>query len=59
MAVLVPGVVSDHLSLPQKPLLAHSIGLYRLLNGLGLRSVVQRVVLPTAYLEPIRGLDRR
>lgn len=58
MAVLVPDVVSDHLSLPKKPFLAHSIGLYRLLNSLGLRSVVQRVLLPTEYLGQIRALDK-
>ncbi len=59
MAVLVPDVVSQHLSLPKKPLLAHTIGLYRLLNSLGLRSVVQRLLLPTEYLGQIRGLDKR
>lgn len=58
MAVLVPDVVREQLSLPQKPLLAQTIGLYRLLNGLGLRSLVQRVLLPTEYLEQIRALDK-
>ncbi|GAB3720855.1 oxygenase MpaB family protein [Spirosoma lituiforme] len=57
-AVLVPKQVSQRLSLPQKPLLTHTIGLYKVLNALGLRSVVQRVLLPTDYLEQIRGLDR-
>jgi hypothetical protein len=57
-AVLVPKQVSQRLSLPQKPLLTHTIGLYKVLNALGLRSVVQRILLPTDYLEQIRGLDR-
>lgn len=57
-AVLVPQQVSQRLSLPEKPLLAHTIGMYKVLNTLGLRSVVQRVLLPTEYLHQIRGLDR-
>ncbi|AUD00414.1 oxygenase MpaB family protein [Spirosoma pollinicola] len=57
-AVLVPKQVSQQLALPTKPLLAYSIGLYKVLNFLGLRSVVQRVLLPTDYLDQIRGLDR-
>lgn len=56
-ALLVPEVVRQHLQLPQKPLLASTIGLYRILNGLGLRSLVQRVLLPTEYLAQIRSLD--
>ncbi|TAE25269.1 MAG: DUF2236 domain-containing protein [Cytophagales bacterium] len=57
-ALLVPDVVKAQLPLPAKPLLAQTIGLYRLLNGLGLRSVVQRVLLPTEYLDQIRALDK-
>lgn len=56
-AVLVPEQVRQQLGLPQKPLLAYSIGLYKLLNVLKLRSVVQRVLLPTDYLGQIRSLD--
>lgn len=59
MTMLVPDVVRERLSLPKKPLLAQTIGLYQLLNGLGLRSVVQRVLLPTEYLGQIRALDKR
>ncbi|WP_019986804.1 oxygenase MpaB family protein [Rudanella lutea] len=58
-ALLVPRAVSERLPLPQKPVLAQTIGLYRILNGLGLRSVVQRVLLPTEYLDQIRALDKR
>lgn len=57
-AVLVPKQVSQQLALPEKPALSYSIGLYKILNGIGLRSVVQRVLLPTAYLDQIRGLDQ-
>jgi uncharacterized protein (DUF2236 family) len=57
-AVLVPEQVRQLLDLPQKPLLTHSIGMYKLLNKFGLRSVVQRILLPTEYLTQIQGLDR-
>ena len=56
-AVLVPEQVSRLLGLPKKPLLAYSIGLYKVLNALKLRSVVQRVLLPAEYLDQIRNLD--
>lgn len=58
-AILVPKQVSQLLNLPQKPLLAYSMGLYKILNTLGLRSVVQRILLPTQYLNQIRSLDIR
>ncbi len=58
-AILVPKQVGRLLGLPRKPLLTYSIGFYKVLNALGLRSVVQRVLLPTAYLDQIRGLDRK
>lgn len=58
MSMLVPEPVRVMLKLPEKPLLASTIWLYGVLNSLGLRSVVQRVLLPTEYLEQIRGLDR-
>jgi len=58
-AMLVPDVVRQRLDLPQKPLLARTIGLYKFLSAFGLRSVVQRILLPTEYLAQIRGLDRR
>lgn len=58
MSILVPESVRVMLKLPAKPLLASTIGLYGVLNSLGLRSLVQRVLLPTAYLKQIRGLDR-
>ena len=57
-ALLVPRQVRTLLQLPQKPLLATTIGLYKLLNRLKLRSFVQRALLPTEYLGQIRDLDR-
>jgi uncharacterized protein (DUF2236 family) len=56
-AILVPEQVSRLLNLPQKPWLTGSIGLYKILNTLGLRSMVQRALLPTEYLTQIRNLD--
>lgn len=56
-ATLVPERVGQLLDLPKKPLLAYSIGLYKVLNAFKLRSVAQRVLLPTEYLAQIRGLD--
>ncbi|GAB3989336.1 hypothetical protein GCM10028807_14020 [Spirosoma daeguense] len=57
-AILVPQQVSTLLDLPKKPLLTYSINLYTLLNALGLRSLVQRVLLPSEYLQQIRSLDQ-
>ncbi|GAB4033511.1 oxygenase MpaB family protein [Spirosoma gilvum] len=56
--MLVPKQVRHLLELPQKPLLNYSLGLYGLLNAIGLRSFVQRVLLPTEYLAQIRALDK-
>ncbi|MBD2755303.1 oxygenase MpaB family protein [Spirosoma validum] len=56
--MLVPKQVSRLLDLPKKTLLTYSLGLYGMLNTLGLRSLVQRVLLPTDYLDQIRALDR-
>ena len=56
--ILVPNQVSQLLDLPKTPLLTYSIGLYSILNTIGLRSWVQRVLLPTEYLEQIRNLDK-
>lgn len=58
-AILVPKQVSRLLGLPSNPLLNYSIGLYKILNALHLRSVVQRLLLPTDYLDQIRALDRQ
>jgi len=57
-SILVPEPVSQHLGLTPDPILPHSISLYKLLNALKLRSVVQRLLLPTDYLAQIQGLDQ-
>ena len=57
-SILVPDVVRQHLAMQPDPVLPHTLGLYKLLNALRLRSVVQRILLPTAYLAQIRDLDR-
>lgn len=57
-AVLVPEPVSRLLALPKNPPLSYGIGLYKVLNAAGLRSVVQRILLPTEYLAQIQGLDQ-
>ncbi|GAB4044288.1 oxygenase MpaB family protein [Spirosoma litoris] len=56
--ILVPEQVRQLLNLSNKSLLNYSLGLYSLLNALGLRSVVQRILLPTQYLDQIRSLDQ-
>ncbi|MFD2933286.1 oxygenase MpaB family protein [Spirosoma flavum] len=56
-AILAPEQVSQRLALPKKPLLAYSLGIYKVMNTIGLRSIVQRVLLPSAYLNQIRSLD--
>ena len=56
--ILVPNQVGQLLDLPKNPLLTYSLGLYSLLNTIGLRSWVQRVLLPTEYLEQIQSLDK-
>ena len=56
--MLVPDQVNQLLDLPRSRLLTHSLGVYALLNKLGLRPMVQRILLPTAYLGQIRSLDK-
>ena len=56
--ILVPEQVSERLNLPRKSLLTYSVGLYKLLNKTGFRSLVQRILLPADYLAQIRGLDK-
>ena len=56
--MLVPEQVNQLLHLPNNRLLLHSLGVYGALNKLGLRSVVQRILLPTEYLKQIQGLDK-
>ncbi|PRY40058.1 uncharacterized protein (DUF2236 family) [Spirosoma oryzae] len=57
-SILVPEQVRSPLALTPDPILPHSISLYKLLNAFKLRSVVQRILLPTEYLAQIQGLDQ-
>lgn len=57
-SILVPAQVRNPLELTPDPILPHSISLYKLLNAFKLRSVVQRILLPTEYLAQIQGLDQ-
>ncbi|MBO0938624.1 DUF2236 domain-containing protein [Fibrella sp. HMF5335] len=57
-ALLVPDHVRQLLDLPTRPLLAKTLWLYGLANTFRLRSAVQRILLPTAYLARIQALDR-
>ncbi len=56
-ALLVPNHVRQLLDLPARPLLAKTLWLYGIVDTLRLRSVMQRVLLPTAYLTRIQALD--
>ncbi len=55
--VLVPDQVRELLGLSKRPLVAYSISVYKILNAIGLRSVIQRLLLPSDYLDQIRSLD--
>ncbi len=55
--VLVPDQVRALLNLSRRPFVTYSIGVYKVLNTLGLRSVIQRLLLPPDYLDQIRSLD--
>ncbi|GAB3274686.1 hypothetical protein GCM10027347_47720 [Larkinella harenae] len=58
-AMLVPAAVKQHLSLPDRPLLASLMWLYKVSLRLKLRSVTQQILLPTEYLGQIRTLDQK
>lgn len=57
-SLLVPVFVARMLNLPQRPWLKNLLWIYTLTNALGLRALVQRILLPTAYLPRIQGLER-
>lgn len=57
-ALLVPDHVRKLLQLTQQARTRRSIRTYRRLDQLGLRSLVQRLILPPRYLAEIRQLDR-
>jgi hypothetical protein len=57
-AALVPERVRRLLKMEQTPLLREIIGLYGMLGALGLRSIVQSLLLPASYLSEIGQFDR-
>jgi uncharacterized protein (DUF2236 family) len=57
-AALVPERVRRLLKLEHIPLLKEMIGLYGIFGELGLRSIVQSLLLPTDYLNEIGHFDR-
>jgi uncharacterized protein (DUF2236 family) len=57
-AALVPERVRRLLKMEQTPLLRELIGLYGIFGALGLRSIVQSLLLPASYLSEISQFDR-
>ncbi len=57
-AMLVPGRVKDLLGLKAGPLMPHTIRIFKVLEWLRLKPLVQRVLLPTQYLEEVRQLEQ-
>lgn len=57
-ALIVPDQVARLLKLTPQPRVRRSIKLYRKLDQLGLRPLVQRLLLPPQYLNDVRRLDQ-
>ncbi|WP_375446859.1 oxygenase MpaB family protein [uncultured Fibrella sp.] len=57
-SLLVPTPVIHLLDLPQRPWLAKLLWIYPTARVLGLRALVQRILLPTTYLSRIQALER-
>jgi hypothetical protein len=57
-AALVPEQVRRLLKMEQTPLLREMIGLYGIFGALGVRSIVQSLLLPASYLSEIGQFDR-
>lgn len=57
-ALLVPEHVRHLLHLQERPLVSHALWTYPILDQLGLRSLVQQLLLPARYLDDVRQLDR-
>jgi len=58
-SLLVPTRVATMLDLPKRPWLASLLWIYPLSRALGLRALVQRILLPTTYLGKIQALERK
>lgn len=57
-SLLVPARVATLLELPKRPVLASLVWIYPVSRALGLRALVQRILLPTTYLSKIQALER-
>ncbi|MFC5408108.1 oxygenase MpaB family protein [Larkinella bovis] len=57
-SLLVPDTVRNLLPLPERPVLASMMWLYKVLEKFRLRAITQRILLPAAYLQQIRELDK-
>jgi hypothetical protein len=58
-AVLTPGHVRGLLGLNRAEWLRPLLRLYPFLVRAGLRSIIQRLIMPSKYLPAVRGLDHR
>ncbi|RRB07352.1 oxygenase MpaB family protein [Larkinella rosea] len=58
-SLLVPEMVKKLLPLPERPVLASMMWLYKVLEKLQLRAITQRILMPTAYLKQVQELDRK
>ncbi|MFD1143211.1 oxygenase MpaB family protein [Larkinella insperata] len=58
-SLLVPEAVSSRLNLPNRPLLASMMWLYKVLLRLRLRAITQQILLPNEYLQQVRALDQK
>jgi hypothetical protein len=57
--ILTPVHVRDLLGLTSAEWLRPFVRVYPLLVGVGLRSMIQRLLMPSRYLHAVRGLDHR
>jgi hypothetical protein len=57
-AMLVPGRVKELLQLEAGPVIPHTIRLFKMLEWLRLKPLVQRILLPAQYLHEIRQLEQ-
>ncbi|MGA0556658.1 oxygenase MpaB family protein [Larkinella sp. VNQ87] len=58
-SLLVPQAVRQRLTLPDRPVLASMMWVYKLLERLQLRALTQRILLPPEYLHQVRALDQK
>lgn len=57
-AMLVPDQVKQLLQLKANPVLPHTLRLYKVLERMHLKPLIQRVLLPAQYLDDVRRLEQ-